>query len=249
MKLVLAEPRLLKESIGIISELVNEITLRIDKDKIEVVAIDPANIVLIDFKLLSSAFIEFDITEQKKIHISLESFNAVLKRAKPSDTVTLTLDEERNRLKIGLKGETNRMFNIALLDLSEEQQKIPALKFLAKITTLSTRFSDAVEDMGIVDESVALQLENDRFVIQSQGQFNDAKVEFPIGEETSILMDSKEPVSSKYSIEYLRKIAKAARISDLVDIHLGNDYPLKAEYRLLDKLKLSFVLAPRVSND
>jgi len=51
MRLTLAESRLLKDSIGIISELVSEVNLKVDKDKIEIVAVDPANVIMIVFKL------------------------------------------------------------------------------------------------------------------------------------------------------------------------------------------------------
>ena len=55
MKLTLAESRLLKESIGIISDLVSEVSFKIDKDKMELIALDPANVVMIVFKLLINA--------------------------------------------------------------------------------------------------------------------------------------------------------------------------------------------------
>ena len=46
MQLTLSEPRLLKESVNVVSELVNEVTMKIDKDKIEIVAIDPASVAM-----------------------------------------------------------------------------------------------------------------------------------------------------------------------------------------------------------
>jgi DNA polymerase III sliding clamp (beta) subunit (PCNA family) len=60
MKLTLAEPKYLKDSISIISELVNEARLKITPDFIEIIAMDPANVAMVVFKLLSSAFVEYD---------------------------------------------------------------------------------------------------------------------------------------------------------------------------------------------
>ena len=56
MKLTLNENKYLKEPILVISELVNEATFKIDKDKIELVAMDPGNVAMVIFKLLSTAF-------------------------------------------------------------------------------------------------------------------------------------------------------------------------------------------------
>ena len=54
MKLTLAEPKYLKDSISIISELVNEASFKITPEAIELVAMDPANVAMVIFKLLSS---------------------------------------------------------------------------------------------------------------------------------------------------------------------------------------------------
>ena len=63
MKLTLAEPKYLKESISVISELVNEARFKIGPDGIELVAMDPANVAMVIFKLLSSCFVEYDINK------------------------------------------------------------------------------------------------------------------------------------------------------------------------------------------
>ncbi|MEK6839462.1 MAG: hypothetical protein AABX72_00845, partial [Nanoarchaeota archaeon] len=88
MKLTLAEPRLLIDSIGIISELVNDVRLKLDTNGIELIAMDPANVALIMFKLLSSAFTEYQVDKPVEIGVNLENLKAILKRVKPADVLT-----------------------------------------------------------------------------------------------------------------------------------------------------------------
>ncbi|MBI5797300.1 proliferating cell nuclear antigen (pcna) [Candidatus Woesearchaeota archaeon] len=248
MELTLSEPRLLKESMNIISELVNEVTLRVDKDKIEIIAIDPANVAMVDFKLLSSAFLEYSVPKPQELAINLEHLKQILKRAKPSDTVSLALDEDKNRLKIVLKGDGTRTFNIPLITIDEAEQKLPSLQFATKVMMSSSRFDDAIEDMSIISESLSLTSFPDKFLIKSESNLKDAVVEIQARDDTSIRLDG-DALSSKYSIEYLKKISKANKLADQVSLEFGADYPLRAEYTLMDKLRLSFILAPRVSND
>ena len=40
-----------------------------------------------------------------------------------------------------------------------------------------------------------------------------------------------------------------SKLSDEVVIQFNKDYPLKLEYKSVDKVMLSFILAPRVEND
>jgi len=249
MKLTLAEPRLLKESMNIISELVNEVTLKVDQDKIEIIAIDPANVAMIDFKLLSSAFVEFTVPKPQELAINLEHLKVVLKRAKPVDTLTLELDEDKNRLQVNFSGLSAKKFNIPLINIDENEHKLPDLSFATKVSLSSSIFDEAIEDMGVVAESVALVSSKETFVVKCESNLRDAKVTMPSSDDVVIINDSGEEVFSKYSIEYLKKITKASKLADQVSLEFGPDYPLRAEYKLLDKLRLSFILAPRVSSD
>lgn len=243
--MTLAETKYLKDSISIISELVTETHFKITSDAIEVVAMDPANVAMVVFKLLSSTFVEYDPGEEKQISINLANFKQVLKRVKPADTLTLETDE--NKLKVTLKGSSTRTFHLPLIEAEEQTQKIPDLSFKAVITTDSSILSDAVEDVDIVGESVKLSAEEKQFTVASSGDLSKAKVDIPADDDTKIVAEGK--LKSKYSIEYLKKIIAGGKIADKVVVNFSDDYPLKVEYTVLNKMQLSFILAPRVDND
>jgi len=247
MKLVLTEPRFLKEPITIISEMVNEARFKVDKDKLELVAMDPANVAMVVFKLLSSSFVEYDVDKEEELAVNLESLKQVLKRAKPSDT--LTLETADNQLKIELKGESVRNFKLSLINIEDKPQKIPELNFLGKIEIPASLFSEAIEDMDVVAESVAFGVEGGKFLIEAAGNLHSAKVDFSKGEDIKISLSGADKIKAKYSTEYLKKIMKGGRLGDVAFINFSNDYPLKIQYKIMDKLDLQFILAPRVSND
>ena len=113
MKLTLAEPTYLKESVSIISDLVNEARFKITPDAIELVAMDPANVAMVIFKLLSSSFTEYDVKEEQEISINLSNLKQILRRAGANDMLTLEIED--NKLKIQLKGDSTRTFNLPLI--------------------------------------------------------------------------------------------------------------------------------------
>lgn len=245
MKLILNETKYLKEPIMIISELVNEATFRIDKDKIELIAMDPANVSMVIFKLLNSAFSEYDVKEPLEISLNLDNLKQVLRRANPNDIITLEL--ENNKLKIELKSDTKRTFNLSLLNLEEKQQRVPDLKFPLKIEISTMLFDQAIEDMGIISDSVTFYVDPEKFSIESLGNLTTAKVDLVKGD--NILIDTSEKVKARYSVEYLKKIIKGSKIADKVTLQFNKEYPLKATYKVTDKMLLEFILAPRVAND
>ena len=244
MKLVLSDSRFLKEPISVISELVTEVKLKLNKDKIQLVAMDPANVAMIVFNLLSSSFIEYE-TNNEEICVNLDNFKNILKRAKATDTLIIEL--EKNKLKITIKGENTRTFNLALIDLSTNEQKIPDLDFPIKITTNTMLFDEAIEDMDVVSDSVNFILKDKKFIVNTEGNFSNANVELTSGNET-VINTSVNDAKSKYSLEYLKKIIKASKFTNEVIIQFDKDYPLKIDYVIKDRLSLGFLLAPRVSN-
>jgi len=248
MKVTLNEPKYLKDSISIISELVNEVNLKFSSNMVELVATDPANVALVDFKLLSSAFSEYEVPSDKVIGINLSNFTQILKRVKSSDILTLELDEDRNRLKVTLKGITSRDFNLSLIDIDEKEQKIPKLSFNAKIHTNTLLLADAIEDMDVVSDNLSFIAKPNLFIIKSDGNLSSAKVEIS-GDEETIINSGEDEILSKYSIEYLKKIMKGSKLSSSLTLEFGENYPLKVEFRVIDKLNLGFILAPRTAVD
>ncbi|MBT5343080.1 hypothetical protein HOL59_05855, partial [Candidatus Woesearchaeota archaeon] len=64
-----------------------------------------------------------------------------------------------------------------------------------------------------------------------------------------IRADSDDKFKAKFSLEYLKKMIAGSKLSDKVSVHFNTDYPMKVEYKIVDRLALSFILAPRVDND
>ncbi|MBI5072476.1 proliferating cell nuclear antigen (pcna) [Candidatus Woesearchaeota archaeon] len=246
MKLTLAEPKYLKESISIISELVTEAKFKITKTGIELVAMDPANVAMVIFKLLASSFVEYEVESEVRLSLNLNNLKQVLRRAKPNDMITLEVED--NKLNVTLKSKTKRTFSLPIIEMDEREQKIPDLSFPMTITTNSDQLVEAIEDVDIIGESVSFIGERDKFIISAEGDMSKAHIEIPADETTTIVAKA-DKVKAKYSVEYLKKMMAAGKLVPIVAIQFNKDYPLKLEYKTVDRLMLSFILAPRVENE
>jgi len=247
MKLTLAEPKYLKDSISIISELVNEAKFKVTPNAVELVAMDPANVAMVVFKLLSSCFTEYNVEGNTELSINLSNLRQILKRAKPNDTLSLELEE--NKLKIQLKGTSTRTFSLPILEIDEKDQKVPELNFSAVVDTDSTILSDAIEDADIVGESVSFVAADSKLSIQAEGDLSKADIDIPGDDNTKVQVEGSEALKAKYSIEYLKKMMASSKLADKVKVQFNKDYPLRLDYTVIDKVSLSFILAPRVEND
>ena len=245
MRLTLAEPKYLKESISIISELVNEAKLKVSREGIELVAMDPANVAMVIFKLLPTAFTEYDVEKPADMAINMANFRQILRRANPSDMLTLELDN--NKLKIQLKSASTRTFSLSLIEVEEKDQKVPELSFPVNIETDAALFNEAINDVDIVSESVSLIAEAGKLSLQAEGDLNTAAIEIRDSDSTKVM--AKDKTKAKYSIEYLKKMIEGSKLSDRVMIQFNKDYPLKLTYSAIDRVMMAFILAPRVDTD
>ena len=242
-KITLAEPKFLKDSISIVSDLLQEVNLKVKPDSIELVAMDPANVAMVVLRLFNSIFTEYNVGHEMTLGLNLSNLKQILKRAGPSDI--LTLEFEENMLKLRLLGSTDRTFKMPIIDLEEKEQKIPELKFPIKITTSSAIINEAIEDVSIVSEAATFTIDNNKLVISGQGDTSNANIEIPADETTNIT-GANDKISSKYSVEYLRKMVTGSKMSETVTLQFNKDYPLRMDFKEQGKYELSFILAPRV---
>jgi len=233
-------PKLLSDGIQIISELVTEVKLRFDEKGMSVVAIDPANVALVSFKLTKDSFSQFE-ADNDVLGVSLDSLKSVLRRCKAGSSLVLQTVE--NTLKIEIHDKIKRTFNLALIDIEAEDKAVPNLDFTGKVEMNCVDFAEAIEDCSIVADSCSFIIEDSKFIIEGKG-LNSARNEFS-SDEVKL---QAENAKSKYSLEYLNKFTKACKLSENVVIYLSNDYPLKLEFKT-EKIEMVFILAPRVETE
>ncbi len=248
MKLVLSEPKYFKDSIGVISELVTEAKFKAAADGLEFIAMDPANVAMVIFKLLSSCFAEYEVKDSEEICINLNNLKQILRRAKSEDILTLETTED-NKLKIQLKSNTTRSFSIPTLEIDEKEQKVPELTFPIVVEMNSSMLTEAIEDVSVVAESVTFLGEKEKLSVKAEGDLSKAFIEIKTDSNTVIKAESDDKYKAKYFLEYLKKMISGSKLSEQTTLSFNNDYPLKLEYKLTDRLLLSFILAPRVDND
>jgi proliferating cell nuclear antigen len=242
MLLKLDNPKLFSEIIGIISELVLEVRIKVNKEGMSILAIDPANVAMISFKVPNAAFSEIEVDKEEVLGVSLESLKAVLRRVRLGSVLIITRVE--NELKLEIKDKVKREFNLALIEIEGDEKQIPSLEFTSKIEMPSLDFSEAIEDCSVVADSCSFSSSANKFTIRAKGSLNSFKAEYSSDE---VNMESEE-ASSKYSLEYLQKMTKAGKITDKVKINFSNDYPLKLDFQT-PFIELSFILAPRVETE
>lgn len=234
---------LLRESMSAIAELIDETALLIRRDGIKMIAADRAVVAVVDFFLSKDAFKEYNYTSDMRIGLNLINLLRILRRSGPNDTAKIRISD--NRFEIKLMGDSLRSFVLPIIDVTEEEiPPIDKLKFPVSLDMRSDILSNGIEDADLIADSIVFSIREDRFLMMAEG--DSSSVELELTKDALNNLIAPEASRSRYSLDYLKKIIKAKRLSDSVKIALATDYPMKMVFDVPGKMHLSFILAPRV---
>lgn len=244
MLLKLENPGLLSRVIEIISELVTEVRIKVTEFGMSITAIDPANVALVGFRLPRNSFSQFE-TGNEVLGVNLDDLKRILKRCGIGSS--LILEKRENLLNIQILDRIRRNFTLNLIEIESEDidfnSKIERMEFVSNVELSSIDLTSSIEDCIVVSDACSFIIDYGKFIIEAKG-LNSARSEFS-GDEAKI---EAENCKSKYSLEYLQKFIKGAKLCDKTTLSFADDHPLKTEFKT-EQMTLTFILAPRVETE
>jgi proliferating cell nuclear antigen PCNA len=240
---------ILRDSISTIGELIDEGIFKVDKNGLGLIAADRAMVAVIDFKLPATLFDEFKVDKEENIAVNMTNLVSVLKRVGTNEKLEMELKD--NRLEITMRNSSTRKFTVPLLDINQEEiPPINQLDFKARAKIKSDVLKNGIEDAEIVGDSVVFEATKNGFSMKAAGDISSTELMLEKGNEALLdLSITGEPVKARYPLDYLKKMIKAAKLSNDINIRWSKDYPMRMDFSSVDKVSLGFVLAPRVSEE
>ncbi|MFB6100571.1 MAG: proliferating cell nuclear antigen (pcna) [Candidatus Nanohalobium sp.] len=249
-KAEIEEVGLLKDSMKTISDLISEGLFQLKEDGIHLVAADPAMVGLVDFTLEEDVFETYEIDEEQKVGLNIENFYSILRRANSGDTITLEVDEDSSKFKITMENSSTRDFSLPILNLSEDD--IPSVGDLDQFTfdaELDTSVLEgAIKDAMVVSDAVTVSATGSQLEISAEGDQSGVDFTVEEGAEGVHEMNGSD-ARSMFSLDYLSKMIGAKKLTDVVTVKLGEDFPMRMEFIRPDEVELNFVLAPRIEEE
>ncbi|MBI1971864.1 MAG: proliferating cell nuclear antigen (pcna) [Candidatus Aenigmarchaeota archaeon] len=246
-EITIADVDMLKNSVGVAAEIIDEGIFRISKNGLRFVAADRALVAVVDLNIGAAAFEKLDVTEDASVGVNMNNFVSVLRRASAGDKITLKKEDGRNKLKILIDGPSKRRFEVPILDIAEsELPPTDKLEFSSSIELKSDILEQGIADAEIVSDVVVFEASPEGFKIKSEGDSSITELELEKGNTMLAKLESTDKVKSGYPLDYLKKMVKAARLAETASIRFSSEFPMKMEFNDGDKFSISFVLAPHM---
>lgn len=236
------EGNLLVECIEAIVGVVDDGVVNITQEGLEVNAVDPANVAMVDLKLPRSSFDSFEFET-----VELES---------PEDPVKIGIDFanllrvlkswKRNPVELELHGKTLSVrsgifdYSISCFDPSSlrREPRDPEIVFADKIKIKAELFTEAVHALKqVCEEFVTIGVEDEELYILAKEERDTLKAVLGTAHIGN--------VHSSFSVEYLSAMCKGMNTDELT-LSLRDDYPIQIDFEISHKGQVSYLLAPRI---
>tara|TARA_B100000686_G_C16681935_1_gene912456 strand:- start:486 stop:1241 length:756 start_codon:yes stop_codon:yes gene_type:complete len=241
----------IKEFIGTVGALVDEAKLNVSEDGIQVKAVDPSHVAMIEANLVKSAFDSYEAAPVE-MGIDIDKFKTVLSVAGKEDMVDMEKDDSLNRLVVNIGNLTRAM---PLLDTSGmPDPKVPSLDLPASISVSVNEIAQGLKASKSVSDHIALSTTKDSFRLVCEGD-NQNKVDLSLGKDQLEKLDSAEETTSLFSLEYFALMVNSLPSDRILHINLGSDLPVKVDADLaVDDMtgaqgNVKFLLAPRIDRE
>lgn len=235
----------LKGVVDVVSTLVDEAKFNIDADGMELKAVDPAHVAMVDLKVQKSAFEEFS-ADETELGIDLDKIKEVLRLSRAGDIIEMEQDEAKNRLVLNVGNITRRMNLVDTAGMNDP--KVPNLSLPAKITVTSDELQKGIRAAESVSDHIALNASPEGFEMYSEGDTDSVSLRLP--KDLLISIDVSEKVKSLFPLDYFSNMVRSIPAGSVVTINLGSDFPVKLEFEIADKQgSVEYLLAPRIESD
>ena len=239
------EQKRLETFCAVMSAMVLECRLKINKDGITTRAVDTANVAMVQAILPNTSFKEFTF-EPCEVGMDVGKWKGALGVMKPDDMVSIDTPKS-GRITISGGGYD---YKINPLDCNtiRKDPNVPGFQLPCTLAVSGKEFAEAIKALSIVSDKVRLSIKGATLELSAEGDTDALKKEI-----TGTVPDGKKNETaavSLFSLDYMREITRGGGMkgAETVTISLGIDHPVRFDFDI-DGLEGAYVIAPRISQD
>ena len=223
--LELRQSTFFKAAVESIASFIPEGNFRFSDKGVSFKAIDPSQVVLVDYFVDKKHFDKY-IIEPNFVGMDLVELNKILQRAMPEDKMLLDISDAE--MKIKFESDMKRSFRLPLIDVSDDDVKLPNIEYEAKIDISAASFKEVLKDASLFGSSIVLKASEGKFFIEAKGSQGIME-----SEATKVShVSSKKEITAKFSLNFLQNIVRQAENEKQLTIELKNDAAMRVSYSI-----------------
>jgi proliferating cell nuclear antigen len=229
-----------------VKKVVDETRLFVYGDRIEIRAVDPANVSMVDITVGKEGFESWQ-AEPGVIGINVDRLLEIVKVGDKDDVVSLTLGD---KLTVSINGLEYDLATIEPTTIRKAPD-LPEVELPGEVTLEGDALDRAVTAADMVSDHIEIRMNEseEALIFAAEGDTDD--VELTLSEDKDGVSDlTAADVDSLFALDYLKDINRASEkaLEDL-RIRLGDEMPLRVHSELEDGIgEVQGMLAPRIQS-
>ena len=206
--------------------------------------------------LSSEGFEHYRADTPMVLGINVGILAKVMKLAEPTDSITLSADNNPTHLKLVFESkaeERTTEFQLNLISLDVDHLTIPATEYSSVVAINAGEFSKICRELYSLNETMTISTNADsvQFAVESEAGSGSIRIGVNEGmtKEQQTLIEVTEPCEQQFAIRYLNMFNKAAPLSTHTRLCLHQEQPLVVEYEIGNLGVLKYYLAPKINDE
>ncbi|EMA57256.1 hypothetical protein [Halorubrum lipolyticum] len=254
---VVIRSEVLQQVVDQLLTVVDEAIFRLGYDGLSVMAVDPANVAMVEIEVEPGAF-ESVGDGMFPIGLNLQRLDDYIDGASGADPITLTFQPETLSVEIEHTNVEVEMAGINT-DMMRDEPDIPDLDLDSEFTADAGVVTEAIENSALVSDHVELEsaVDDGKLVICGHGDTDDIKT--VLGPEKMSEANFASDAVAMYSVPYLTGgSTQGSKYSGLLKpvssgtdlrVRFAEDTPMKMDYEFADGFgSVRMMLAPRIQS-
>ena len=237
------------------------VTIHFMDDYFFIKDIDVNHVALYEIKLSKEWFDEYIVEDNDQTTISIvsEFIHKVMNIRDTEQTITWECNENSDKLDINFTSNNSdnkmcfdKFFELPIMDIDKDTLEIPDIDYDADMIIPTSVFATIMSQLEVFDESVEFECSEEKIILTAIGmEGNKMTTQIPVDSlnEYSIIQELEEPIKLKYSLAYIHKFTNFHKISNVLSINIGREYPIQFKYDINENSYARFFLAPKIDDE
>ena len=224
----------------VVGEVADEVLLDLGPEAVQVRALDPARLSLIEIRVPSTAFTQYDVGPRGlRVGLNLSALLKILPKPRKGEVLKFSADETFYSLII--EGATPKLFRFRSIEVPAEEIPELSLEFKVRARVLSKAFKQALADLR-GSEAIEIEVPAADYILLKGGG---SAVKMSRVSGSIIDMEFEESVRSVYEESYLAKVLPLSTLTDSLTLELSSSSPLRIVFEIPGDVVVRYTLAPQ----
>lgn len=235
----------------------SHINMHFENDKLYIQSMDKSHVCLADIEIKDKWFSVFDCSKNNKISVDSTHFAILMNYALKHDKLELKYEDENDVDKLYInflngkenKGAFDHFFELNLIDVDEDNLVIPEVDYDVEFTIDTKKLVEVLSELNTFGQDLNIKCSESVVELNANGDTTKLKVNIPVDDLDEYAIAEGDAIDISFSLSHLCKMCLSMKMSSRINVAISGEYPMSLIYNLGDESKVSFFIAPKVSDN